>query len=368
MRRIVRKSYLNVLSLLSLTFFLIITIGFQNVKASTQVEGTDEYCLSCHGEKDLSLTLEDGKSISVFVSPDSLDHSIHDQKGIECTACHRDIQKYPHAKVAYKDQRDLSVAFYKVCEECHSANYAKTQDSIHAKAFTNGDLSAPICTDCHGSHEISGTIEPRSKISSTCGNCHTAIYDAYAKSVHGSALINDNNPDVPVCTDCHGVHNIQDARSTDFRVQSPELCAKCHANKELMAKYGLSSDVYSIYKTSWHGVDVSVYKAKWPTIWHDSAVCTDCHGVHDMLKTADSNSKVNPKNLLKTCQQCHPDAGPNWTGAWTGHNKISLDRTPWLFYVDAFYSSFAPIVLWGSAIYVLLQLIRQLVDRIRRQI
>ena len=62
-------------------------------------------------------------------------------------------------------------------------------------------------------------------------------------------------------------------------------------NAELMDKYGLPSDVYNLYKLSWHGVDVSVYKSRWPTIWHDSAVCTDCHGVHDILQTGDPQSQ-----------------------------------------------------------------------------
>jgi predicted CXXCH cytochrome family protein len=239
---------------------------------------------------------------------------------------------------------------------------------MHAKAAEAGNKNAPICTDCHGAHDVSSPDEPRSLISETCRQCHTDIVDTYRKSVHGEALMSDENPDVPVCTDCHGVHNIQDPRTAQFRVDEPELCASCHANEELMSKYGLSADVYSIYKHSWHGVDISVYKAQWPTIWHDSAVCSDCHGIHDIRSTDDPDSKVNPENLHSTCQQCHPDAGPNWTDAWTGHNAISLERTPALFYVDRFYSLFVPFVLWGCIIYVILQIIHAIVDRVRRNI
>jgi predicted CXXCH cytochrome family protein len=205
-------------------------------------------------------------------------------------------------------------------------------------------------------------------ISTTCSQCHSEIYTQYESSIHGSALIDENNPDVPVCTDCHGVHNIQDPRTEQFRIDSPELCAGCHADPELMAKYDLPSDVYDLYELSWHGVDVSVYKARWPTIWHDSAVCTDCHGIHDILDADNPQSKVHPDNLLATCQKCHPDAGPNWTGAWTGHNKISLERTPWLFYIDFFYASFIPIVLWAAGIYVFLQILRAVVDRVKRSL
>jgi len=144
------------------------------------------------------------------------------------------------------------------------------------------------------------------------------------------------------------------------------MCANCHANKELMDKYGLPSNVYNLYELSWHGVDVSVYKARWPTIWHESAVCSDCHGTHNIYSSEDPESMVNPDNLLKTCQKCHPGVSPNWTEAWTGHNEISYERTPWLFYIDVFYKTFTPVMLWVAGIYVFLQILRATIERVRR--
>lgn len=350
---------------------LVLLISFLLVspaKAVQPTQETEKYCLSCHGDENLNITLPNGEKLSLFVSQDVLNHSVHSPLGIECEACHTGITTYPHPAQSFQTRRELSRSYYLSCQKCHSSNYAKAQDSMHAQAATGGNLEAAICTDCHGAHDVKKPDEPRSLISATCNKCHEEIVSKYKQSVHGSALIEENNVDVPVCTDCHGVHNIQDPRTVDFRVKSPEMCARCHANKELMDKYGLSSDVYSIYKTSWHGVDVSVYKSRWPTIWHDSAVCTDCHGTHDILKTDDPSSSVNPKNLAKTCQKCHPTAGPNWADAWTGHNKISLARTPFLFYVETFYTSFTPFVLWICIIYVVLQIIRSIVDRVRRSL
>ncbi len=327
---------------------------------------TEAYCLGCHGRPGLTLTLPSGEVLPLTISEDVLRGSVHSPLGIECRACHTQITTYPHPAIDYATRRELSRALYQACEKCHADNYTKTLDSMHARAAAAGNLEAPVCTDCHGAHDVRPPDQPRAHISEICGRCHTQIYKDYADSVHGSALIEQDNPDVPVCTDCHGVHNIQDPRTAQFRVESPELCAGCHANPELMGRYGLSADVYSLYRLSWHGVDVSVYRAKWPTIWHESAVCTDCHGVHDIRRTEDPASHVNPRNLLATCQQCHPDAGPNWTGAWTGHNRVSLERTPFVFYTEAFYGDFVNVVLGLSAAYVLLQIVRASVDRIRK--
>lgn len=354
-----------------LASLLVVLISFAMSGTSLAQEGTqstEEYCLSCHGNPDLSMTLPSGEELSLYISREVLDNSVHSPLGIECEACHTNITTYPHPPIDYQNTRELSRSYYLACEKCHSIMYTRTQDSTHAQVARAGNLNAPVCTDCHGAHDVKPPNEPRALISETCGQCHENIFQEYKDSIHGAALIQEDNPDVPVCTDCHGVHDIHDPRTAQFRVASPELCAGCHADQELMEKYGLNADVYNIYSTSWHGVDVQVYQARWPNLWHNSAVCTDCHGVHDILSTGNPQSKVYPANLLSTCQECHPDAGPNWTGAWTGHNEISLERTPFVFYTEAFYNSFTPFVLWTSAIYVLLQIIRHVVARVRRSL
>ena len=363
----IRRGWLTVY--LACIFTLLITFGIaSSARAQEQTQDTEAYCLSCHGNPDLSMELPSGETLSLYISPDTLSHSVHSPLGIECQACHTEITTYPHPELAAQNQRELSLAFYEACAKCHPDNYDKAQDSVHAQVAAAGNQAAPVCTDCHGAHDVQPPDQPRTEISTTCGKCHSAISEEYLTSIHGEALIQEDNPDVPVCTDCHGVHNIQDPRTPQFRIESPEMCAGCHADAELMAKYGLSADVYSLYDLSWHGVDVSVYKANWPTIWHESAVCTDCHGVHNIRATGDPASSVNPANLLSTCQKCHPGVGPNWTGAWTGHNQISLERTPLVYYTDAFYATFAPIVLWGSVIYVVLKILHMVIERTRRSL
>ncbi|NJD58336.1 MAG: cytochrome C [Anaerolineales bacterium] len=341
---------------------------FSPSQASEPKQQTEEYCLSCHSNTDLKMTLPSGEVVSLYIDPAQLQGSVHSPNGIECEACHTNITSYPHPEISYQTKRELTRQYYQACQKCHPDNYSKTLDSMHAQVAEAGNLNAPVCTDCHGSHYVKPPDQPRTLIPQTCGNCHTQEFGIYQNSVHGNALIQEANPDVPVCTTCHGVHNIQDPRTQQFKVEEPDLCASCHANEEMMAKYGLSADVYSLYNLSWHGVDVSVYEARWPTVQHNSAVCTDCHGIHDILKPDDPNSSVNPANLLVTCQKCHPGVSPNWTGAWTGHYKVSLERSPFLYYLDLFYSFFTPAILIVCGIYVILQFIRFMVDRARRSL
>ncbi len=285
--------------------FLLLAVVFAFVNSASADEPTQQteaYCLSCHENPELSITLPDGEQLSLFISPEMLADSVHSPAGIECEACHTEITTYPHPEIKYQSARELSRNYYEACKKCHASNYALTLDSMHNQVAEQGNLDAPICTDCHGAHDVQPPDEPRALISHTCGQCHQEINSTYEQSVHGGALIQTDNPDVPVCTDCHGVHNIQDPRTALFRIETPDLCASCHADQELMEKYDLSADVYSLYRTSWHGVDISVYKANWPTIWHDSAVCTDCHGIHNIRQTGDPDSMVTSANLLARCR------------------------------------------------------------------
>jgi len=173
------------------------------------VQQTEQYCLSCHGKPDLQMTLPSGEKLSLYVSPEHLKSSVHSAAGIECEACHTNITTYPHPAIDFQTRRELSRSYYQACQKCHSANYEKAQDSMHAQAAAAGNLNAAICTDCHGAHDVQPPDQPRAKISQTCSQCHQDIFNSYKDSIHGSALINENNPDVPVCTDCHGVHNEQ---------------------------------------------------------------------------------------------------------------------------------------------------------------
>jgi nitrate/TMAO reductase-like tetraheme cytochrome c subunit len=191
---------------------LSIMVSPANAKPHTQE--TEKFCLSCHGDSTLSMTLPSGETLSLYVAQDDLDHSVHSTIGIECEACHNNISEYPHPKINFQNKRELSLSYYQTCEKCHSTNYEKTQDSMHAQAAEAGNLSAPVCTDCHGAHNVRPPDEPRSLISTTCEKCHAEIVDTYRQSVHGAALMENENPDVPVCTTCHGVHNIQDPRTS----------------------------------------------------------------------------------------------------------------------------------------------------------
>jgi hypothetical protein len=255
--------------------------------------------------------------------------------------------------------RDVTLQLTAVCDRCHSGQFTLAMDSVHAAAQAAGMREAAVCTDCHGSHNVHQLTDPETKmllpdarldIPVTCSRCHFTIYQKYLGSVHGTALTEEENTDVPTCIDCHGVHNIGDPTTAAFRLKSPELCANCHTDPDLMDKYGISTNVLNTYVSDFHGTTVTLFEKQSPDAETNKPVCFDCHGVHDISRVDDPESGIGMKqNLLIRCKVCHPDATENFPSAWMSHYIPSTEHFPEVYYVDLFYKIFIPLVL-GSMV------------------
>jgi predicted CXXCH cytochrome family protein len=174
--------------------------------------------------------------------------------------------------------------------------------------------------------------------------------------VHGEALVDESNEDVPTCIDCHGVHNQEDPTTAAFRLNSPNLCAQCHADEALMSKYDLSTGVFNTYVADFHGTTVTLFEHQSPDLPTNKPVCYDCHGVHNMKKADDPDSQVVRENLLTTCQRCHPDANENFPATWLSHYEPSLEKYPLVYFVDLFYQILIPAVVGFMAVYVVIDM------------
>jgi hypothetical protein len=321
-----------------------------------------EFCLGCHSDSSLSIVLPSKEKMPLYINPEEFAASIHGDK-LGCTDCHSDISDYPHPVKELKNRRSYSLAFYEGCKRCHFANYTKTLESIHYSLLSKGNPRVPVCVDCHGAHNVTRPDKPRTRVSQTCKKCHLGVYETYSASVHGRALIEEDNPDVPVCTSCHHAHNIEDPRTRTFLLKTPELCGKCHANERLMQKYGLSTKVLETYLKDFHGVSVTFYKSQREDITSWKAVCTDCHGVHNITKVSDPNSPVLKANVVHTCRKCHPDATTNFPGAWLSHYEPNPKKAPLVYYVKVFYKIFIPFTIGGLGLHILLHIWRVATNR-----
>jgi cytochrome b subunit of formate dehydrogenase len=216
---------------------------------------------------------------------------------LTCDTCHENHDKYPHPAGVPKP----------ACTSCHASQAVDYEKGVHGQAVKSGNAGAPDCGMCHGSaHEL---LAPKSQafrtsVPETCGMCHTAVVEQFQASVHGQALARGVTQ-APLCTDCHGEHNIIKHTNAASPVNSGnvrETCGSCHGNVRLGRKFGMPSDRIVSFDASFHGLAA---KAGSQTV----ANCASCHGVHNILASSDPKSTINPKNLPATCGKCHPGAG-----------------------------------------------------------
>jgi cytochrome b subunit of formate dehydrogenase len=224
-----------------------------------------------------------------------LEKSAH--TGLPCETCHESHDKYPHPAGVPKP----------VCATCHQDQAGDYASGVHGLARKGGNESAPDCGLCHGSaHEL---IPPKSQtfrtaVPDTCGMCHSEVVEQYRASVHGQALARGITQ-APLCTDCHGEHKIIKRSNAASPVNASHIrdtCGSCHGDVRLTRKFGMPSDRLVSFDSSFHGLAA---KSGSQTV----ANCASCHGVHNILASTDAKSMINPKNLPKTCGQCHAGAG-----------------------------------------------------------
>jgi len=364
--------------LLAVAALTILTAGSAEAAPVSQGSPDNDICLGCHSNQGMSKTFPNGDVLSLYIDGTKFTQTVHWQEEVACVTCHSAMAQVPHPEFAAQTKRDAKYQLYTVCQECHFERYNSVLDSVHQTALAGGNKNAAICTDCHNPHTQTRITDKESGevllgahlvIPQTCAQCHSAIYDTYKESVHGKALTELGNKDVPTCIDCHGVHNIQDPTTTQFRNDTPLLCAKCHTNDTLMKQYGISTDVVDTYVADFHGTTVTLFEKTNPNLPTNKPVCTDCHGIHDIKMVDDPAAGIALKeNLLAKCQRCHPDATANFPDSWMSHYKPSAEVYPIVYFVNLFYKILIPTVLGGMGLFVLTDIYKRfIIPRIFRK-
>lgn len=311
----------------------------QSIHGKVLAEGMEfaPTCTDCHGEHNIKSV--DLSSVGKLTTKE------------KCMDCH--VKNEEIVKAIGNESPDI-------------INYEK---SVHYLALLAGNDKAPTCSDCHGAHLMAAPTDPDSKINKTnepetCGTkgCHPNIAVEYRSSVHGKALDN-GNMESPVCSDCHGKHQIIKTDDPLSKVAKgrnvAKLCSDCHSDVELAEQYNLSTGKTGSYFESYHGLAVrggSKYAAD----------CSSCHGTHNIRPSSDPLSTVNKGNLSITCGNCHP--GANLEKSFTSvHLNITKEDYPIQYYIEYFYIGMIILVIGGMLIHNILDVVRKTIDRVKNR-
>jgi cytochrome b subunit of formate dehydrogenase len=206
---------------------------------------------------------------------------------INCASCH-DVHG------THKPQMSARVS--EKCVNCHAERMAEFKGSAHEGLFEDGTMS---CLSCHSTHK--NEKEAR-EFDAGCGACHSDVEQVYRNSVHRLGRLRGDQA-AATCADCHNGHHVIAASDTtsDTNYRNiPKLCGKCHGADAVVTREFVRLPIsLPNYLLSVHGKGWKEGKR--------TAVCTDCHGTHDLQNAQHPESSINRFRLADTCGKCHSE-------------------------------------------------------------
>ncbi len=218
-----------------------------------------------------------------------------------CLTCHNDPEYEPEA--SSRPWREFRI------------------DEATLASSTHGSVD---CADCHLEFATGRSIKPPA-IQQLCGRCHDQERTLQAASAHA-------DPRAATCLNCHSPevtgHDIPPVLSESspaFPGNVAETCGGCHADEELMARYGLEADIHDKYLDSPHGKVMKLVGSDVDGLY--AATCTSCHGSHDVMDTDDPASPVaSTASLAAVCASCHPGANEEFASTLALHEEFASEE------------------------------------------
>ncbi len=201
-------------------------------------QGIPEMCGRCHADPAFMRQFNPSLRVDQVAEYWSSSHGIllaerNDPGVATCTDCHVAHQIRPPSD---PESSVHPANVPETCGRCHSDEalmvgrsigtdqVEEYAGSVHGRLlFEDGDLSAPVCNDCHGNH---GAAPPGvSSVRSVCGQCHSIMAEFFDQSAHSEVFDEEG---LPGCATCHGRHAIELAEDAALGPRSREVCQQCH--------------------------------------------------------------------------------------------------------------------------------------------
>ena len=259
-------------------------------------------CIACHEELG-------GKHAQITAD---WAESVHAERGVGCVSCHGGDPTQADAEASMSPEAGYLGPLPKdripgLCGSCHTRidlmrpfdlptdQLNQYWQSQHGQALLAGDSNVATCFDCHDGHRVLKAGDPASMVypsnePALCASCHadeelmdpyaiaTNQYELYEDSVHGIALLQDQDLRAPTCSTCHGKHGAAPIGFEDVA----NVCGQCHTVTE------------SYYLEGAHRSGMTGEAAP---------RCVTCHGRYD-VQPATRDLFVGTEE--RHCGSCHP--------------------------------------------------------------
>lgn len=150
-------------------------------------------------------------------------------------------------------------------ESCHTDQLEAYTDSVHGKeVLEKHNAKSAVCTDCHGAHTVGNSSGDTFKqgISASCGSCHKDELKSYKATYHGQ-ITTLGYVYTAKCYNCHGSHDIlktDDPKSKVHANNRMKTCESCHDGKKELAKAPAG---FATFQPHGHVNDFKRYPEMW---------------------------------------------------------------------------------------------------------
>ena len=209
--------------------------GFRGKPSRKEVPA---FCARCHADAEFMKRYDPKTRVDQWSEYQTSGHGKTLAKGDDhvavCVDCHgvHGIRKVTDPMSSVYPTRVADT-----CARCHAdaalmarynipaTPYGEYKTSVHAKAlYDGGDISAPTCNDCHGSH---GAAPPGvGSINQVCGSCHTRESTLFRET---EAKHKVDLSDCSQCIVCHGNHAVVLPQDEMLGVGLKSTCTTCHS-------------------------------------------------------------------------------------------------------------------------------------------
>jgi len=196
-----------------------------------------ELCARCHSDATLMHKFRPQQRVDQLALYRTSVHGKRladgDVRVATCIDCHS-VHDIREVKDGLSPVHPLKLAA--TCGRCHAdAGHMKGYDiptsqfeqyhrSVHWEALAKrGDLSAPSCATCHGSH---GAAPPGvASVERVCGTCHVVFQNLFDQSPHRPAF---ETMGFAACVVCHKNHEVLRPSPDMLGVDGGAVCLRCH--------------------------------------------------------------------------------------------------------------------------------------------
>jgi hypothetical protein len=234
--------------------------------------------------------LAGGKILSLHVQGDAFAKSVHGVIG--CASCHADVdlKTHPQTPKTIASTREYSIAMAKICGGCHAEALKQNETSVHATLLAGGNLSAPVCTDCHSAHAVS----PKSAYD-TCVGCHLGAMQGHGKWLPNAGL----HLEVVSCAACHAPAA---KRMVDLRLYD-SVAKKWVSEKQGPSQFEMMARAAD---ADGNGLDAMELRKLMGQINRDEAVqAKNLRGRIELRTTVEAHQLSGKIKAIKDCASCH---------------------------------------------------------------